>query len=51
MKKALEALDAVDEAVVSHTDGTAVVTLNAEVSDDLLKETVEAQDYKVTSIK
>ena len=51
VKKALEALDAVDEAVVSHTDGTAVVTLNAEVSDDLLKETVEAQDYKVTSIK
>nr|WP_317351719.1 heavy metal translocating P-type ATPase [uncultured Agathobacter sp.] len=51
VKKALEALDAVDEAVVSHTDGTAVVTLNAEVSDDLFKETVEAQDYKVTSIK
>ena len=51
VKKALEALDAVDEAVVSHTDGTTVVTLNAEVSDDLLKETVEAQDYKVTSIK
>ena len=51
VKKALEALDAVDEAVVSYTDGTAVVTLNAEVSDDLLKETVEAQDYKVTSIK
>ena len=51
VKKALEALDAVDEAVVSHTDGTAIVTLNAEVSDDLLKETVEAQDYKVTSIK
>ena len=51
VKNALEALDAVDEAVVSHTDGTAVVTLNAEVSDDLLKETVEAQDYKVTSIK
>lgn len=51
VKKALEALDAVDEAVVSHTDGTAVVTLNAEVSDDLLKETVEAQDYKVTSVK
>lgn len=51
VKKALEALDAVDEAVVSHADGTAVVTLNAEVSDDLLKETVEAQDYKVTSIK
>ena len=51
VKKALEALDAVEEAVVSHTDGTAVVTLNAEVSDDLLKETVEAQDYKVTSIK
>ena len=51
VKKALEALDAVDEAVVSHTDGTAVVTLNAEVSDDLLKETVEAQDYKVSSVK
>ncbi|WP_455719812.1 heavy metal translocating P-type ATPase [Agathobacter sp.] len=51
VKKALEALDAVSEAVVSHENGTAVVTLSAEVSDETLKETVEAQDYKVTSVQ
>ncbi len=51
VKKVLEAMAEVDEAVVSHKDGTAVVTLNADVSDDVLKNTVEAQDYKVISIK
>lgn len=49
MKKALEALPAVDEAVVSHEAGTAIVTLNAEVSDADLKKAVEDQDYKVTA--
>ena len=51
VKKALEALPAVDEAVVSHEDGTAIVTLNAEVSDADLKKAVEDQDYKVTGIE
>ena len=51
VKKALEALPAVDEAVVSHEAGTAIVTLNAEVSDADLKEAVEDQDYKVTGIE
>ncbi len=51
VKKCLEALTQVDEAVVSHEAGTAVVKLNSEISDDVLKETVEAQDYKVVSIK
>ena len=51
VKKALEALPEVDEAVVSHEAGTAIVTLNAEVADDVLKNAVEAQDYKVTSIQ
>ena len=51
VKKALEALPAVDEAVVSHEAGTAIVTLNAEVSDADLKKAVEDQDYKVTSIE
>ena len=51
VKKALEALPAVDEAVVSHEAGTAIVTLNAEVADDVLKNAVEAQDYKVTGIQ
>ena len=51
VKKALEALPEVDEAVVSHEAGTAVVTLSAEVSDDVLKKTVEDQDYKVTGIQ
>ena len=51
VKKALEALPEVDEAVVSHEADTAIVTLNAEVADDVLKNAVEAQDYKVTGIQ
>ena len=50
VKKALEALAQVDEAVVSHESGTAVVKLNADVDNAVLKEAVEAQDYKVTGI-
>lgn len=51
VKKALEALPEVDEALVSHQEGTAVVKLNAEVADDVLKKTVEDKDYEVTSIQ
>ena len=51
VKKALEALDGVSEAIVSHEKGTAIVKLNADVADDVLKETVEAKDYKVTEVK
>ncbi len=51
VKKALEALEQVDEAVVSHEAGTAVVTLNADVADDVLKKAVEDQDYQVLSIE
>lgn len=47
VKKCLEALPEVDEAIVSHEKGTAVVLLNAEISDEVLKNTVEAQGYKV----
>ena len=50
IKKTLEALDCVDEAVVSHVDGTAVVTLNKDVDNNVLSEAVEAQDYKVISV-
>ena len=50
VKKALEALPEVTEAEVSHTAGTAVVTLSAPVDDAVLKSTVEAKDYKVTGI-
>ena len=51
VKKALEALPEVAEAVVSHEAGTAIVTLNSEVADDVLKKAVEAQDYTVTAIQ
>ena len=51
VKKALEALPQVDAAQVSHTAGTAVVTLNADVADDVLTQAVEAKDYKVTGIE
>ena len=51
VKKALEALPEVSEAVVSHTDGTAIVTLSAEVSNETLKKAVEDQDYQVTGIE
>jgi Cu2+-exporting ATPase len=50
VKKALEALGAVDEAVVSHENGTAVLMLNSEISNDELKKAVEDKDYKVTDI-
>ena len=51
VKKTLEAIEGVTEAVVSHEAGTAVVTLDADVADSVLKEAVEAQDYPVTSIE
>lgn len=51
VKKALEELPQVEKAEVSHTSGTAVVTLKENADDDLLKNTVEAKDYKVLSIE
>lgn len=51
VKKALEALDGVTSAEVSHENGTAVLELSGDVSDDLLKKTVEDKDYKVTGIE
>ena len=50
VKKALEGLDGVTSAEVSHEAGTAVVELSADVTDDVLKKTVEDKDYKVTAI-
>ena len=47
VKKALEALPQVDSAVVSHTDGTATVTLNDDVDDAVLKKAIEDQGYTV----
>ena len=51
VKKALEALPEVEEAVVSHESGTAEVKLQAEIADEVLKKAVENQDYEVTSIE
>lgn len=51
VKKALEALDGVESAQVSHESGTAVVTLASDVSADALKSAVEAQDYRVLSVE
>ena len=51
VKKCLEALPEVKEAVVSHKEGTAVVTLCGEISDEALKKAVEEQDYKVSSVE
>lgn len=51
VKKTLEAIDGVTAAQVSHEEGTAHVTLNKDVADTVLKEAVEAQDYKVLDIK
>ncbi len=51
VKKVLEKLAEVDSAVVNYQEGTAVVTLNTEISDEVLKETVEEQDYTVISIQ
>ena len=50
VKKCLEALPEVTEAKVSHEAGTAVVTLSGEISEEILKKTVEEKDYKVLSI-
>ena len=51
VKKCLEALEQVEEAAVSHEEGTAVVRLNGELADDVLKKAVEDQDYKVLDIQ
>lgn len=51
VKKALEALNGVESAQVSHESGTAVVTLTSDVSADTLKSAVEAQDYRVLSVE
>ena len=51
VKKTLEAIDGVKEAVVSHEAGTAIVTLEKEVADEVLKNAVEAQDYPVKGIE
>lgn len=51
VKKCLENLPEVESAVVSHEKGTAVVTMSSEVSNEVLKKTVEDQDYKVTSVE
>ena len=51
VKKALEAIEGVSEAVASHEAGTAVVTLTQDVADDVLKKAVEDQDYKVLGIE
>ncbi len=50
VKKALEALEGVTEARVSHAEGTAVVTLAADVADETLKKAVEDRDYTVLSV-
>lgn len=51
VKKTLEAIQGVEEAVVSHETGTAVVTLSGDVSSDILKDAVEAKDYQVLEIQ
>ena len=50
-KKALEALDGVTEAQVSHKTGTAVVTLEKDISDDVFMQAVAEQGYQVTDIQ
>ena len=51
VKKALEAVEGVQEAVVSHESGNAVVTLTSDVADEVLKKAVEDQDYEVVSVE
>ena len=51
VKKALEALEAVQEATVSHEAGTAVVTLDAEIDASLLKQAVEEEGYTVLTVQ
>ena len=50
-KKGIGGLPQVEEAVVSHEDGTAIVTLTEEVADDVLRKAVEEQDYKVLGME
>lgn len=50
VKKALEAVSGVKQAVVSHESGTAVVTLETDVDSGILKKAVEDQEYTVTGI-
>lgn len=51
VKKALEALPEVTQADVSHEKGTAVVTLQVEVADDVLRKAVEEKDYEVVAVR
>ena len=51
VKEALEAIDGVEEAVASHKEGTAVVTLTKDVDNNVMKTAVEKEDYTVTSIE
>ncbi len=51
VKKALESLPQVSQAVVSHENGTAVITLEAEVADEVLTKTVEDKDFEVVGIE
>ncbi|MBQ7766027.1 MAG: heavy metal translocating P-type ATPase [Lachnospiraceae bacterium] len=51
VKKVLEAMPEVDEAIVSHEEGTAILKLNADVADDVLKKIVEDEGYEVTGIE
>jgi len=51
VKKCLEALPQVEEAIVSHEAGTAVLTLSGEISEEELRKTVEEKDYKVLGIE
>jgi len=51
VKKALEALDGVTSAEVSHDAGTAIVAMESEVGDDVLTKAVEDKDFKVTGIE
>ena len=51
VKKALEALEGVSEAKVSHEEGTAIVTLTSDIDDSILTQAVEAKDYKVLGVE
>lgn len=51
VKKALESIPGVESAVADHTKGTAIVTLGMPVADDVLREAVEAQDYRVLGVE
>ena len=50
VKKALEQLEGIENAVVSHEDGTAVITMTEEVSEDAIKKAIEDKDYKYVGI-